>query len=202
MAKRTISAALIDMHRDINVYHGWWDCIFDWVKEEQEAKGFTVSNIYFSGFCSQGDGACFEGSVLDSGLFMREHSLTDKYPWVAKLLDKGGEWNLRVTHQGHYNHSGCTEFYFEWLKFSHVLDTSIDLMASIIDVWDEELDKEIPGFEDEVTRILRSAMDDCYRRLEQEYDFLTSDEQVREALEANEIYDEDEDEDEDEICTA
>jgi hypothetical protein len=46
-----------------------------------------------------------------------------------------------------------------------------------------------PNFEKDCAEILRGYMDDIYRDLEKEYDELTSDEAVREAIIANELYD-------------
>lgn len=49
------------------------------------------------------------------------------------------------------------------------------------------------GFEEAVKDALRSHMRLLYRTLEEEYSYLTSDDAVREALKANEIFDEEED---------
>ena len=39
----------------------WWDSAFEDAKKCAECLGIEVDNIYFSGFWSQGDGACFNG---------------------------------------------------------------------------------------------------------------------------------------------
>lgn len=41
----------------------WWDCTYEMMKEDGLKQGFRVRDIRFSGFCSQGDGASWCGSV-------------------------------------------------------------------------------------------------------------------------------------------
>jgi len=52
--------AIENLH-DLNTSYDWDQFITDDFKEKMNAIGFVVSNTYFSGFWSQGDGACFEG---------------------------------------------------------------------------------------------------------------------------------------------
>ena len=35
----------------------WYECVYDRFKEEGRDKGFSIDEIQFSGFYSQGDGA-------------------------------------------------------------------------------------------------------------------------------------------------
>src|SRR4051812_14748392 len=42
--------------------YGWWEHVYDDAKECLALAGFSVDKIYFSGFASQGDGACFGGT--------------------------------------------------------------------------------------------------------------------------------------------
>lgn len=41
----------------------WYDFIYDDWKETLENAGFINPEIHFSGFWSQGDGACFDAAV-------------------------------------------------------------------------------------------------------------------------------------------
>ena len=54
---------------DINTQHNWWDLTTDEMNEELTKLGFIGSKIYFSGFSSQGDGACFICDSIDFNLF-------------------------------------------------------------------------------------------------------------------------------------
>ena len=52
----------IENYRQAGFDYEWWNYIFEDAKRMGVLMGITVDNIYFSGFSSQGDGACFEGS--------------------------------------------------------------------------------------------------------------------------------------------
>lgn len=41
----------------------WYECVGDHWKEKLETVGFADAEIHFSGFYSQGDGACFDAEV-------------------------------------------------------------------------------------------------------------------------------------------
>lgn len=50
-----------EWHTRHGLEHGWWEYTYDDAKEIGEILGFTIDEIYFSGFCQQGDGASFRG---------------------------------------------------------------------------------------------------------------------------------------------
>lgn len=124
--------------------------------------------IYYSGFSSQGDGACFEGSyqyAKGSRAAIRAYAPSDTE--LHRIADD--LYNLQrrffygliaiTRHRGHYYHSGCM----------------------IVDVThDRDDSRALP--EDELTQLLRDFADWIYRRLEAEYDYCTSDETAREYL--------------------
>ncbi len=52
---------LIDKYRDVLVGHGdWYESVYEHFKEMMSVIGIRVDKVYFSGFWSQGDGACFD----------------------------------------------------------------------------------------------------------------------------------------------
>ena len=54
---------LLEANRDVNVQFDWWTSTYESFVEDCRAIGIEVDpeRIHFSGFWSQGDGACFEG---------------------------------------------------------------------------------------------------------------------------------------------
>ncbi len=42
--------------------YDWWDSVYDDATEIGRLMGISIDKIYFSGFGSQGDGACFTGT--------------------------------------------------------------------------------------------------------------------------------------------
>ena len=136
--------------------------------------GLTIEKIYFTGFSSQGDGACFEGGYrYVSGALKAVKNYapndTELHSIVERLAAVQGEYSnqLRATceQRGHYHHSGCMT----------------------VNVWDDENQyNDIGGAEDTVTALLRLFADWIYSRLSENNNYLMSDTAVIESIEANE----------------
>lgn len=161
---------------------GDWDLVFCDVIKVAEILGIEIDTrrgskeptIYFSGFWSQGDGACFEGSYRYAKCAtkkIREYDPQDKeLHRIADELQDIQRRNFyklgaRATHRGHYSHSGCM----------------------IVEVWhDDDPYRDIGDAEDVVTQCLRDFADWIYEQLENEYEYQCSDEVVDATLIANE----------------
>jgi hypothetical protein len=150
----------------------WWDCVEDDFKTICSLIGITVDKIYFSGFSSQGDGACFEGSYSykkGSIKAVKEYAPLDEtlhsIAAVFSAIQKTAHYSLNfsVKQSGHYNHSGCTAFN---------VDRSDDQSVT-----DEQ--------EDGIIEAARDLMHWLYKTLEKEYDYLNSDESIKETIAAN-----------------
>jgi hypothetical protein len=151
--------------RDVKTYRG---------KVRQEPA------IYWTGFASQGDGACFEGKLVshETGTALdriKAYAPTDEtLHAIAAELDALQETYQRrlaaaVTLSGHrYCHSGMMQ---------------VDVTALDADGDEKEVTRE-----DEITAIkaLRGFADWIYLQLQNEYFFSISDENVAETIAANE----------------
>ena len=187
---------ILDKYRDWNVEHDdWWDCVYDCFKTEMEELGIEVDRMYFSGFYSQGDGACFEGSVSDWTKFLT--SLGKTCPALITNAEHNS-WKFYATHSGRYYHENCTDFssaaqYFnhpdnsdatdddDWLHWCSPYKTDIQNAAFLAMLRQHDID----GLHAEFVEAFKDHMRELYKRLEQEYDYLTSDEAVLDSLEAN-----------------
>ena len=125
--------------------------------------------IYFSGFSSQGDGACFEGYwSYKPGMSkaIKEYATNDEeLHRIAKEISSIARRTFytasaRVKHSGHYYHSGCM---------------SVDVQN------DKGQDVE-----NDVYQAMRDFADWIYKSLEMEWDYQNSDDAIAEAIEANE----------------
>lgn len=186
--------ALIDRYRDINTDYGWWDSIYSDFKERMEAIGIRVEQMYFSGFWSQGDGACFEGWVDDWSLFLKSLGITND----VLMEFANNHWAFSVKHRGHYYHENCTSFSIDmpnpdgedddWF-IERYSPYRVDDFRSV--AWLAVL-KEFDFFSMEKTfrDAFKDHMRQLYKDLEAEYDYLTSDEAVWEVLEADWMTDE------------
>jgi hypothetical protein len=199
----TISASLLDKHREINVDHDWWDFVYeDWFGPNGKCKkyGLNVSVIdaEFSGFSCQGDGASFTGSIEWKPFLEAHPELRERYRSVMHFIDEGDIWGTLKRHTGRYSHSNMV-----YLDIDDAIDNIYDedeepirhfAMEELLD----QMRTEIGDFQDDVLQICRGYMDELYGELEEEYEYQTSDEAVTDTLECNGIYDEEEDDDTDE----
>ena len=130
--------------------------------------------VYWSGFSSQGDGACFEGNyryVKGSVKAIAKHAPKDtELQRIARELyriQKQHFYSLSAecSQSGHYSHSGC-------------------MRVNVSDSRDERYD--LSEAEDDVTQALRDFADWIYRQLEKEYEWSNADAQVDANICANE----------------
>lgn len=130
--------------------------------------------IWFSGFCSQGDGACFEGSYsYKPGALkaIKEHAPQDEtlHDIAERLtrLQRRYFYKLtaEVTHYGRYYHEHSASIQVE------------DSRDSYRDIKPED--------ESELQDCLRDLMRWIYSQLETEYEFQNSDETLKENILAN-----------------
>lgn len=150
----------------------WWDCIYDDAKEFGKILGIDISEIYFSGFWSQGDGAQFTGEYeyrKGASKEIRSYTNDEELHRIADDLQEIQRRNFysitaSVYHSGHYYHEYCTTIN---VYDSREVDASIDT-------------------EESIQELMRDYMRWIYRALEREYDFITSDEIVDESIVANE----------------
>lgn len=181
---------ILDDERDTNCHFDWWTTVYDDFAEQLEDNfGIRVERMYFSGFWSQGDGACFEGNVYEWSKFL------DSLGYKDALLTSHAEdyWSFRVSHSGHYYHENCTTFHavlelptgpddedFASDYFPVEADpVKAAVQLAVLSKYNEQ------SLEEEFTKSFRKHMRALYRRLEEEHDYLTSDEAVLDSLEAN-----------------
>lgn len=129
--------------------------------------------IWFSGFSSQGDGACFEGSYrYKKGAVkaIKAECNDEELVRIAtelQAVQRRNFYRLYATcaHRGCYNHSGCM---------------SVDVEDS------ENQYRDLNGDDEVVAQLLRDFADWIYSQLERDYNYQTSDEVVEENILGNE----------------
>lgn len=154
--------------------------------------------VYWSGFSSQGDGACFEGSWSADRLkpgAVAEHAPQDKeLHRIAGELERIAkafpESSFRVRHSGHYHHSGCTSFECEVGDIDSA-DSRLEKYMSPDDSLDDAItmarDRWADDFpEQELIQLARDFMDWIYGQLEKQYEYENSDDTVAENIRINE----------------
>ena len=182
-------AQLIDKHRYINVDHDdWYECVYaEFTERMRDEIGVDVEKIYFSGFGSQGDGACFIGEVEDFPKLMTHYNLTPEYPMLSKLLEMGGRAQCSLSHRGRYYHDDSVSFDWDIDVFTDCMVVSSLFIELVVERFDILLDVEKDKFMVEVESCLKAEMRQLYRDLQREHDAFTTDESVWDTIVANEL---------------
>ena len=180
----------LDNNRNINTEFSG-DYILEEETENLKMLGFDDVKIYYNGFYSQGDGACFEGSLDNSGVekFLRAQKRLSHYKTLYRAMRDGSIYiNIKISHSGHYYHEYMTdtddmtemqdnselegELAKEWEDFITFLDNrvygKVDLTKNCGEGWIIDRNREI------------------YKNLEAGYEADISDEAVADTLRANE----------------
>lgn len=132
------------------------------------------SVVYWSGFSSQGDGACFEGTyryAKGAAKAIRAYAPTDtRLHAIAdelQAVQSKAFYRLEASmaHRGHYYHSGYMSVSVEDREDSY---------------------RDVSRFEDDITDAMRDFASWIYRQIGAEYEYAMSDENVDESIRINE----------------
>ena len=176
-------------YRELGVHDDWWDAVYDDFERVCEILGIRLKTravrlmgggtrqkpcVWFSGFCSQRDGACFEGRVSHakgSAKRIREYAPQDAtLHGIADRLQAVQRRNFyqltaEATHRGRYYHEYCM-----------IIEVARDSPTGQEPTSDSE---------DIATEALRDLARWLYRQLEAEHDHLTSDDAIEDGIIAN-----------------
>ncbi len=156
-----------EWYRDGSLDYERWDTVYEYAKEAGAALGITVDNIEFSGFYSQGDGACFTGSYAYRKGWRAALRAISQDPVLEDIGRRLQAAQRLVFYKGtatvvKTGHRYCDE-------------TSVRI----------DCDPDTATFTDAVTDALRDFMRWIYKSLEQEYEYLMSDECVDDSIRVN-----------------
>lgn len=158
--------------------YNWWEFIYGDASRMGTILGIDLNTkpvklmngstrydpcIFFSGFSSQGDGACYEGTYsYAKGAAKKIRKEAPKDTDLHEIADAlqsiqhhhRYQLTAKMVHRGHYYHSGCMYI-------------------------------DVDGDAEELEQPLRDFADWIYRQLETEHDYQMSDESVDENIRAN-----------------
>lgn len=141
--------------------------------------GFDIKNIYYNGFYSQGDGACFVGKweafSFKEGIITKEVGPEDKILPIAKEFERLAKIcpfaTVQISHKDHYYHEKSVDY---------DLDSGAEYSEDKIgeDIWH--------SFCEDFQENCRRAMRWIYTNLQNEYEDRHKDETIAENIRANE----------------
>lgn len=151
---------VLEKFRYINVEHDWYEPVYEGFEEIANEYGIEVDDMNFSGFYSQGDGASFTGEISDFKKFAEKTGLKR-----LVRLSNSIEYNLnmlvkRVTYQYYPSETVEADNGGYYPRLSNLI-------------------------EEKLGKVKDELCEKLYRDLEEEYDYLTSDEIVAETIRAN-----------------
>ena len=176
-------------YRELGPHDDWWDAVYEDFARVCEILGIRLKTravrlmgggtrqkpcVWFSGFCSQGDGASYEGHLShakDSAKRIRDYAPQD--PTLHGIADRLQAVQRRnfyqltaeATHRGRYNHQYCM-----------IIEVARDSPTGREPTNDSE---------DTVIEAMRDLARWLYRQLEAEHDHLTSDDAIEDGIIAN-----------------
>lgn len=167
---REILEKVLQNEYDINTSHDDW-----WYSETYytaaKLMGFYDFDIYFSGFHSQGDGACFKSRYQYEKQSVEK--LKSEFPQWEKLHEIA-ERLKELQRVNFYQVLGSTK---HWGFYFHEYCMDINL---------ERNDNKPIINEDEFIEAFRDFARLIYKSINKDYDYLTSEEAILETIQANE----------------
>lgn len=150
---------------------GCFEYTLETFKENMEAIGVSVDDVYYSVSFSQGDGACFTSSHIDVERLMRSYRVWSKYRYLQDYI-KHGEIIMEMVKPHHYYNHEETIY----------LDTKCytGLRAN-----EERVFREAQEMSDELEAYLKDACKELHRALVEDYLSVVSPVVVIENLEIN-----------------
>ena len=173
-------------YRELEPHDDWWDAVYDDFERACDILGVSLKTkpvrllgggtrqepcIWFSGFWSQGDGACFEagvtyakGSAAKIKAYAPQDGELHRIATALQDLQRRNFYQLtaEVSHRGRYSYEFCMEI---------AVDRDSPTGQSPTD-----------HAEAGITEALRDLARWLYRQLQAEHDHLTSDEAIEEEI--------------------
>lgn len=153
----------------------WWESTQEYWVERLQGVGISTSieQMHFTGFHSQGDGACFTGSI-DLKEFLEAHPDLKKehvnlYMAVVPFDTRGAAcefYDIELTRVGgsHYNHENTV----------HLGSWDLNILPELDDEEGEDYERLFIDAEADIEAQCREYMRQLYRELEAEHDYQQS----------------------------
>ena len=170
---------LIEEYRNAPVeFNDWHEYIIEDWTEKLEALGYEDPEIMFSGFWCQGDGAGFTPRY-DIDKFVDNNKpliIQWLFPKITDGIDDLKNWlSIFITHTGNYYHK-------------HSYNLNIDVEGEPEFITEDKLEEIATELECILEEQRLELCNEIYEDLQIEYEYLTSDEYIKEWLIGNDLW--------------
>jgi hypothetical protein len=180
----------------------WWEGVYEMAIEDGKEKGFYIDKIYFSGFCSQGDGASWTGQV-DVRQWLEENykDSIGLSAWCQLIQeDVVDKFSKVVANNSHYCHESTMqfsdvedhtdEFTDDWLMELPSIFKGMEVqhLFDIVATDSECLLKSTEAITQAITESGKVYAIDIYHRLREEYDYLCSEKMMLDHFDCNDYH--------------
>lgn len=172
-----VKEKVVEKMYDINVNHdGWHDWLLEEWQDKLEKLGYDDAKIFYRGFCSQGDGACFEARV-EVVTYILAHKLGRKYRALYNFYKNTSNRDITIEHIGCYYHERSMTVNADTPAVEYHSD-NVKVQNKIL----EQFDALVALIEDDIIEVAK----EIYKELEKEYYSLIEKDEVIETIKENE----------------
>lgn len=191
----------------------WWEGVYEMAKEDGYELGFCIDTINFSGFYSQGDGASWIGQV-DVGAWLKAHApdCIGVSALIALFNEGWIEKHVRVSRYGmlycHENTMDVSEVEYDNRLYDTDELDEMELMTETIEgqgIFDgmslanvrdiintDEANpyrlSNLSALDEAIETSAKEYATKIYKQLEEEYDYLCSDEMMLDHFNCNDYH--------------
>jgi hypothetical protein len=194
------SAAFIEGHRDFNIDHRWWESTFDNFETICTILGIALNKNEpnFSGFWSQGDGASWAGRYRSRAFDYRTNTVVPTYDLAPAQIREHAPQDEELHRIADELCLLARIYGPTYAVVGRSSNRSVHSGTMYINEWEYDDDRDsddvdgviLDHIEEALLAMFTALAEWLYTSLDAEYDYLTSDEAVIEALEANEVEEE------------
>ena len=194
------SAAFIEAHRDFNIDHRWWESVYEDFYRICTILGIALNQNEpsFSGFWSQGDGASWAGRYRSRAFDYRTNTVVPTYDLAPAQIREHAPQDEELHRIADELCLLARIYGPTYAVVGRSSNRSVHSGTMYIDDWEYDDDRDsddvdgvlLDHIEEAMLAAFTALAEWLYTALDAEYDYLTSDEAVVEALEANEVEEE------------
>ena len=166
----TLKEKVLDNWRGKNDYFDH-DFILEDYKETLEDLGYNGVNIMYSGFYSQGDGACFTCESVDLDRILKRMKIKIRLGLKEYIID-----NLNIS----IKHNNYRYYHYKSVRVDY--DFNNNFIGDLTDNYCNEVIKQIIDF---IDKDICTYSNRIYNTLESEWEYQNSDESILEMININ-----------------